>query len=70
MIESAHVSLPAGKWHTMKIVQKGNHFECYLNGKKYLSGKDNHFKNAGGVGLWTKADAVTYFDNFKVKVEK
>ncbi len=70
MIKSAHVSLPAGKWHTMKIVQKGNHFECYLNGKKYLSGKDNHFKNAGGVGLWTKADAVTYFDDFKIKVEK
>ncbi len=69
MMNSARVSLPAGKWHSMKIVQKGDRYQCYLNGKKYLEGTDDHFQKAGGVGLWTKADAVTSFDNFKVEAE-
>ncbi len=66
MIKSAKIRLDKQKWHTMKIVQKGNHYECYLNGKKLLSGKDDTFKNAGGVGLWTKADAVTRFDDLTI----
>jgi len=60
------IALPAGKWHTMKIVQHGNHFEGYLNGRKLLKGTDSLFTKPGGVGLWTKADAVTSFDNLKV----
>ncbi len=66
MIESARVSLQPGKWHTMKITQQGSDYECYLDGHKLLEGNDSHFKQPGGVGLWTKADAVTSFDNFKV----
>ncbi len=68
MIASAEISLPAGKWHTMKIVQRGDRFEGYLNGRKFLSGRDRHIRGAGGVGLWTKADAVTRFDDFRVEV--
>ena len=69
MMNHAHVSLPAGKWHVMKIVQNGDEYECYLNGKKYLEGHNSHFKESGGVGLWTKADAVTSFDDFKVWIK-
>ena len=67
MIQSARVSLQPGKWHNMKIEQKGSEYACFLNGRKLLEGSDSHFKKAGGVGLWTKADAVTSFDNFKVE---
>ncbi len=70
MMNHAHVSLAAGHWHTMKIIQHGDRYECYLNGKKYLQGQDAHFKESGGVGLWTKADAVTSFDDFKVDAER
>jgi len=70
MIGTARVSLPAGTWHTMKIVVKGNHYACFLDGKKYLDGKDSHFKMTGGVGLWTKADAATSFDDFTVVTGK
>ncbi len=70
MIASAKVKIPKGKWYEQKIVQKGNHIYCYLNGKKYLDAKTNTFRNAGGVGLWTKSDAVTSFDNFEVKFYK
>ena len=67
MLADAKIALPAGKWHNMKIVQRGNRFEGYLNGKKLLEGTDNLFTKAGGVGLWTKADAVTSFDEFSVR---
>ncbi len=70
MIASARVKLPAGRWHTMKIVAKGNHYTCFLNGHKYLEVNDSHFTKPGGVGLWTKADAATWFDDFKVQLEK
>ena len=66
-LADARIALPAGKWHTLKIVQHGNRFEGYLNGEKLLEGTDNLFSKAGGVGLWTKADAVTSFDDFSVK---
>ncbi len=68
LMKSASVSLPPG-WHTMTIVQKGDKYRCYLDGKLYLQGQDGHFTQKGGVGLWTKADAVTSFDNFKVELE-
>ncbi len=66
-IASAKVSLKPDRWHSMKIVQKGERFTCYLDGKPLLSGRDGHIEGAGGVGLWTKADAVTLFDDFMVK---
>ena len=65
-LDSARVEVPSKQWHTIKIVHKGDHIEGYLNGRKYLDCKDDTFQDAGGVGLWTKADAVTYFDDFKV----
>jgi hypothetical protein len=55
-----------GEWHTLKIRQEGNHLECFLGGKKMLDARDDTFTKAGKVGLWTKSDARTYFDNFTV----
>ena len=66
-LASAKISLPKGKWHNMKIVAQGNTFDGYLNGKKLLHVKSSLFKKGGNVGLWTKADAVTSFDNFVIK---
>jgi hypothetical protein len=64
--EDKTVKIPANEWHTMTIKMEGNHIECFLDGKKYLDVKDDSIKEAGKVGLWTKADAQTYFDDFKV----
>jgi hypothetical protein len=61
------VDLPAGQWHTLSIKQAGPQIECALNGKKYLEVKDDTFPEVGKVGLWTKADAVTHFDNLNVQ---
>jgi len=67
-LASAKIALPAGKWHSLKIVQQGDRFQGYLNGKEILEGESDLFPHSGGVGLWTKADAVTSFDNFSVQL--
>ncbi len=70
ILASARIKLPVGKWHELKIIQNGNHISGYLNGDKLLEVDDDLFTEAGGVGLWTKADAVTSFDNFEVKLSR
>lgn len=67
---SAKVVAPAGKWHTIRVVQKGDHIQCYLNGDLHLDVKDDTFTAAGKIGLWTKSDAVTSFDKLSVTVPK
>ena len=64
------VDVPAlGKgWNKLKLIVSGNLFSVYLNGKPIFQVKDNSITTKGKVGLWTKADAVSYFDNFSVKV--
>ena len=66
---SADVHLKKG-WHFMKIVQKDNYVEGFIDGKKLLSCYDDAIKKSGGVGVWTKADAATSFDDFTVKSNK
>jgi uncharacterized protein (TIGR03067 family) len=60
------VMAKTGEWHTLSIKQVGNQIECSLDGKKLLEAKDDTFTKAGKVGLWTKADAQTYFDDLHV----
>ncbi len=66
MLASARLHIPAHKWFKLKITMHGDLIQGYLNGKKYLEVKDDTFKNAGGVGLWVKADGKTSFDDFSV----
>ena len=54
-------------WNTLKLKVVDNLFTVYLNNKEIFQVKDETFTNAGKIGLWTKADAVSYFDNFQVK---
>ena len=54
-------------WNNLKLTVVDNLFTVYLNDKQLFQVEDETFPNAGKVGLWTKADAVTYFDNFQVK---
>jgi hypothetical protein len=43
---------------------KDNDFVVTFDGKEALEWKDDTFKQAGKVGVWTKADSVTLFDDF------
>jgi len=58
-------SLGSG-WNNLKLVVKGDLFTVYLNGKQIFEVEDSTFTGAGKIGLWTKADAVSYFDDFQV----
>jgi hypothetical protein len=60
------LKIPAGEWHTLKVRHRGEQIECWLDGKKYLEAKDDTYTKAGKIGVWTKADAQTYFDNLQV----
>jgi hypothetical protein len=56
------LKVPVGQWHTLKITHVGKRIECFLDGKKIFDVADDAFGSAGLIGLWTKADAYTYFD--------
>jgi len=53
-------------WSILKVSVRGNRFQVYLDHRRILQGWDNTFATAGKVGLWTVADSVTYFDDFRV----
>ena len=53
-----------GKWNTLRVDFAGALFTVSLNGSKLFDVEDQTFKDAGGVGVWTKADSVTLFDDF------
>jgi hypothetical protein len=67
MLESAKIKSDPANWHAIQIEQNGDVIECYFDGEKLLTSQDTTFPNAGGIGLWTKADAMTNFDDFSVK---
>jgi hypothetical protein len=69
-LASAHATVPEGEWFNVKAEMTGNRVTCYLNGKKYLEKTDDTFTEAGKTGFWTKADAVSDFDNFSFKKEE
>jgi hypothetical protein len=52
-------------WFTVSVKHVGKAIECSLNGKKLLEVQDETFPAAGRVGVWTKADAVSHFDQFR-----
>ena len=53
-------------WNTLGLTVEGDIFTVFLNSEQIFQVKDETFKNAGKIGLWTKADAFTYFDDFSV----
>ncbi len=65
----ANFKVTPGVWHELRVEAAGNKFTCYYDGVKKIEASDDTFKDAGKVGLWTKADSVTYFDDLRVKAK-
>jgi alanine dehydrogenase len=57
--------VPANTWHTLAVDFSGARIKVSLNGEAYIELEDAHIKGAGAVGVWTKADSVTAFDDFR-----
>src|SRR6266496_1383316 len=56
--------VPKGKWSTLRVQFRSSLFTVAFNGKKLFEVEDDTFKEAGAVGVWTKADSVTLFNDF------
>ena len=67
-IGTATVAADPTAWHKIRIEHRGNRIVAEFDGKKFIELKDDTFQEAGMVGLWTKADATTGFDDFEVEV--
>ena len=65
-LKSVDCAIKTGEWFTMSIEMNGNKISCSLNGNKMIDTTDDTFKSAGRVGLWTKADAQSYFDDLTI----
>ena len=59
-------TVPKQQWSDLRVLVTGNLFEIFLNGEKLYEVEDGTFQEAGKVGLWTKADSVTHFDDLRV----
>jgi hypothetical protein len=69
-IAGAGVKAPAlGQWHTVRVVAVGDRIQAWLDGVRYLDHRDTRFKS-GRVGLWTKADSITAFDDVTIRGTK
>jgi len=63
----ANFKVTPGAWHEIKVEARGNEFKCYCDGQLKITARDDTLKDAGKVGLWTKADSVIHFDDFTVE---
>jgi hypothetical protein len=66
LIQNADITHTEG-WHTLRVTMSGDQMTCYYDGKKYLEGKDDTFPEAGKIGLWSKADAQSQFDDLTLE---
>lgn len=68
--ESKSLKVPPAKWHTIKVEAKGSHFTVWFDGQEAFQADDKTFDATGKVGVWTKADSVTQFDDLTVEEAK
>jgi hypothetical protein len=63
-IKYVDAPVPANTWHALSVEFAGTQIHVSLDGKTYIEANDSHISGAGAVGVWTKADSVTAFDDF------
>jgi len=61
--EKANVA--KNQWHRLRVDFKANNFTVTFDGEQVLQVQDDHIKGAGSIGVWTKADSMTLFDDFQ-----
>jgi len=56
-----------GMWHELRITAAGDRFGVFWDNNKVIESRDSTFSEAGKIGLWTKADSITYFDELIIE---
>jgi Domain of Unknown Function (DUF1080) len=62
--------IPSGRWNKLKVVFRGATFTVSLNQERLFEAEDTTFQKPGKIGLWTKADSVTYFEDFTISGQR
>jgi hypothetical protein len=62
--KNVNTPVKSGQWHTLRVDFAGNKFTVTFDGKRVIEATDDRIADAGKVGVWTKADSVTLFDDF------
>ena len=63
--KSLNTKVSTNEWHTLRVDFSGDKFKVSFDGAVVIEADDTTFRDAGAVGVWTKADSVTLFDDFK-----
>ena len=63
-IKYVDAPVPLNRWHTLRVDFVGKSIRVAFDGKVYIEQNDDHISGPGAVGVWTKADSVTAFDDF------
>ena len=67
MIAGVDANVSERAWHTLGIAARDDRFIILFNGRELFGATDGTFPGPGRVGLWTKADSVTWFESIKIK---
>ena len=67
MIAGVDAPVASGAWHTLGIAARDDRFIILLNGRELFGATDPTFPGPGKVGIWTKADSVSWFESIKIK---
>lgn len=62
-----NVKVSTGEWRTLRLAAKGDHLTVFFDDAWLFEADDDTFAQPGKVGLWTKADSVTYFNNLSIE---
>jgi len=66
LLENFNQTIDVRRWHTLRVTHQGCHVNIFFDDKQVLNLCDKTF-HAGMIGLWTKSDAVTYFDDLQLQ---
>ena len=67
MIGGVDAPVSSRAWHTLGVVARGERFTILFDGRELFTATDATFSGPGRVGLWTKADSVTWFERIAIK---
>lgn len=60
------LELDTASWHTLRVVAEGPRIELFIDDEPKLTAENAELKEPGMIGLWTKSDAATLFDDLSV----
>jgi hypothetical protein len=65
LLASANQTISTGAWHTLRVVCLSDRTDIYLGNTRIIGQRDSTITDAGAIGLWTKADSITAFDQLE-----